>query len=211
LSYTAVSCDSDLSIEVPKRLQRWSRNELARNWEAMMLNFCNYNSNTWITVHNDIQLFKELMQFVCHPVESVRMKANAAVEALCHSLGTEVLQEVVPFTLNIIKDPASPSSSFAGASLFLMLPSTTKYILLNWDVRCEVARALLSVHKRTVTTEPQHEVLFWAMETNLWFVFLSILSVNHRIYTCIFLGSFSCPQLICLLVSLIIQKCCLLT
>lgn len=170
-SYSAASHDSDLSLEVPRRLQRWSRNELARNWEAIMLNFCSYNSNSWTTVHNDIKLFKELIQFVCHPVESVRVKANSAVEALCHSLGTEVFQEVVPFTLNIIKDPSSPSCSFAGASLFLMLPSTTRYILLNWDVRCEVARALLTVHKRTATTEPEHEILFWAMENKLWFVF----------------------------------------
>lgn len=156
----------------------------------MMLNFCNYNSNTWTTVHNDIQLFKELMQFVCHPVESVRMKANAAVEALCHSLGAEVFQEVVPFALNIIKDPASPSCSFAGASLFLMLPSTTKYILLNWDVRCEVARALLSVHKRAATTELEHEALFWAMETNLWFVFLNLLLVHNCTHTRLLQGVF---------------------
>jgi hypothetical protein len=133
-----------------------------------MLNFCAYNSNTWTTVNNDIQLVKELMQLLCHPVESVRTKANVAVEGLCHSLGTEVLQEVVPFTLNIIKDSASPSCAFAGASLFLTLPSTTKYIQQNWHVRCEVARALLSVYKRNAKTEPEHEVLFWAMENALW-------------------------------------------
>jgi hypothetical protein len=168
LTYSAASDDSDLSIEVPRRLQRWTRNELARNWEAMMLNFCTYNNNNWSPVHSDIQLVKELIQFVCHPVESVRLKANEAIESLCHSLGAVVFQQVVPFTLNIIKDPASPSCSFAGASFFLMLPSTTKYILLNWDVRCDVARALLSVHKRTAKTEPEHEVLFWSMECKLW-------------------------------------------
>lgn len=168
LTYTAASYDSDLSIEVPRRLQRWTRLELARNWEAIMLNFCAYNSNTWTTVNNDIQLVKELMQLLCHPTESVRTKANVAVEGLCHSLGTEVLQEVVPFTLNIIKDSASLSCAFAGASLFLTLPSTTKYIQQNWHVRCEVARALLSVYKRNAKTEPEHEVLFWAMENALW-------------------------------------------
>jgi hypothetical protein len=134
----------------------------------MMLNFCTYNSNTWSTVHDDIRLVKELMQFFCHPVESVRMKANAAVEAVCHSLGPDIFEEVVPFTLNIIKDASSPSCSFAGATFFLTLPSTAKYILLNWSVRCAVARALLSVHKRTAKTEPEHEILFWAMECALW-------------------------------------------
>jgi hypothetical protein len=139
----------------------------------MMINFCTYNSNSvFSTCRNDIHLARELMQFVCHPVESVRMKANGAVESLCHSLGTEIFKEVVPFTLNIIKDPASPSCSFAGASLFLTLPSTTRYILLNWDVRCEVARALLCVHKRTTQTELKHEILFWAMECALWDFFL---------------------------------------